>query len=431
MLPVLAAAIVLAGIGVALRLTHTAQSNNTSLPIHLAVPQITLTTSTDVEALRASDGKVLWHAPFAHATVIAGSGLVLVAETGQRLHLLDGRDGKVRWTHTLSVTAANGQFAPALITPDVALFTANMWQRTDNTYRVQVLALATSDGHVVWTYHEDNVMHVDLRLVRDMVMVADHAYVGLVHDISLSALTATDGSLRWRYSAHAEHINIYGLAGDTLIIRAAGLTTLNVATGKQQWQAAASTFDSAGCIAGDVIYASVYASDITMNPYSIAGIAAFRLSDGTILWRHDLSPQRITFPFACTPDGLLVEQVESDNGQTMLYHLRGSDGAVLRQSSFAAATVLPIAGLSADVLLDSATMLTLIDGATGRAHWHFTVPDLAGQFFAYPQSKGGTLYLSRGATAQARATLYAIDAAAGTMRWQHPYDGPINFGLDG
>ncbi len=222
-----------------------------------------------IEAIRASDGTLLWYYT-SHSSLVSlpsvADGVVYAGTVDGHLSALRASDGSVLWTYTaltpaepLSPVVVDGIVYLNLQSGSMDVLRADtgvvLWQVSDLpllplplitqgvvyalTQHGYLYALRASDGYTLW-----DVALNATDLLPSVIMIEGVIYVG-AFDGSIVALHASDGSILWSHQG--------GKGGQASI------------TATQR-----------------VIYLAFYA---TSGVNTIASIAALRASDGFVLWR--------------------------------------------------------------------------------------------------------------------------------------------------
>ncbi|MFI5907652.1 PQQ-binding-like beta-propeller repeat protein [Dactylosporangium sp. NPDC051541] len=225
---------------------------------------------------------------------------------------------------------------------------------------------------------------------------------------------------RWRVAA-ADQPDTLLLSGDTLLALGDGLTAFNAATGAVRWHQ-------------DLGRNTVLPARLRTPPLRAAGdtlayrtqdagkiqIRTAKLLDGTERWRRDF--EQYVGDLAATASGLVVAVSDAADGRG----LSGFDGPADRWRQ-----AVPVSDGPLDLLADDLTVyaaareLVAFDAAAGSRKWSLDSAD--GYVFGRPAVHGNLLvafgmryvddeYLYR------LENLFAVDAAAGTVRWE--YDPP-------
>jgi outer membrane protein assembly factor BamB len=293
-----------------------------------------------VESLRGSDGSVRWQTSLpggGHYVMLAQSLLVAVPQavgSGADLDVLalDPATGQQVW-HTSLPGLTVGQVSDRVLMPAVSgryIFIAAP-DNVPGSGRSQVFALDSTDGHLDW--------HV---VVTDFGggLVADAGFLYYItQDGALAALRQPDGSLAWRSAP-----------GDYEGMLAAG---------------------------GGQIFASFRSYVAQEQVYSF-GVAVFRATDGSPLWRYGGTAQLALYgpTFSLSNDQLYVAATPGT-----------PNGGQRPAQVYAFASV------------------------TGALAWHTEVGAFTPGQLAVPN--GSAVYVSGG------ASLYALAAATGKVLWRH------------
>jgi outer membrane protein assembly factor BamB len=286
--------------------------------IYLApiLPHGSPVTSMTVEALRARDGLSLWSrslptdSPETFQLTVVNK-VVYVMSAAERIDALRASDGSLLWHYTSSV-------------PLVSLPTVVDGMVYTSTQDGHFFALRASNGFPLWTYTslnspqispavvaegmifvnlQDGSMHVlragtgillwrytprvpPLQLV-PLILVADGIVYAGTQDGHLYAFRASDGFTIWSVVLHANDSLIpLNVAGGVVFVVAAtsgSVDALRGSSGSVIWQylsRAGETFPIT--VVQGVVYLALY----TINANILASITALRASDGILLWSY-------------------------------------------------------------------------------------------------------------------------------------------------
>jgi outer membrane protein assembly factor BamB len=420
LLGALALVVVVAAVGAGLRFTALAGNGRQ--------PSQTLlyySTGDSVQAIRASNGQLVWRDAIYYASVFAGAGAVLAVRQSQ-VALLDGQTGHARWYRALDYHEHVDAHQP-LFTADTVYVVLSLGGETQP--HAIVLALSLADGHLRWQYAADRVNNLYLLLANNLLLVGERAFfINPIHNLTLAALDAGSGRMRWTYTQRTENLYPVGVQGTTLLIHSGMAAALNLATGTLLWHAPVYGINTVECLGAGVVYTSVYATpDAQPTPTNLsaeAGIAAYRLSDGAQLWRRDLLPYRFTVPLACTGGTVLVSELDTGNQQMFLYDIDARTGIIRWQkppmvayyadplSSGGAALLYPYYASGTPMALDAATLAI----TTNTVRWHIHLATIT-NVSVIPLFAAGMVYLTVSGPNTA-TRVYALDAATGALRWQ-------------
>jgi outer membrane protein assembly factor BamB len=245
--------------------------------------------TTDLAALRAGDGSVLWHASFMGAvTVVAtGRGVIYLAlesagTTPHEIQMRRAQDGMVLWR--TEVAGAGPLHASAYDgTIYVTSFTSLLPSPGYYYASTVVYALRASTGAVAW--------HTMIARTNFLAAVADGALylvdsgTDVVCDPQmLHVLSARDGTERWHRQGSL--LRVIGVEQGRAIVAAVPdgcaatsysqvvLSALNATNGVGMWEIGLQS-PYGGSLANGVIYL----------PVESTALAAYRASDGSGLWQ--------------------------------------------------------------------------------------------------------------------------------------------------
>lgn len=293
-------------------------------------------------ALDVNDGSERWRVQYAttqiRAVVVDGDTVFINATTIDRTSLvaLSAADGSQRWNATVS----NLGFAGGASLP-IATGGGSVYFTPDGT---TLLAVRERDGAILWQTppNSPGAPLAALRASPDGVVVMDN-------DGAVTALAASTGSERWRFNTNP--------------------------TG--------SYVDSSGLALSDGI---LFAGATHASPSVSGELYALRVSDGTIVWRHDLS----------SPIGPLMldgDTLDVPNGNLTVF--RASDGTIIK--SLDPGDAAPLAVLSGVLFgytravyhpsygpfgfvqpSDPHNYLTALPASGDAPYWRVTAPALQG-----------------------------------------------------
>ncbi len=230
-----------------------------------------------IDALKVSDGTVLWHAKvdvhndasLSVQVMKVVKGVVYVGVDGGfsgdsagEVYALQATNGSLLWHYTVK-----GECCRGLVVTDTTVYVGDTDRDRGGSY---VDALKTSDGTVLWHHQID----------RPSILLG--VYVGALFDSPLDALRASDGSLLWQYK------------GDLQVNQATVMDGVVFLT-----------------------YESTGYKDIGSK------VDALRISDGSLLWRYTIDPQDEALQVA-VGDGMVYVYVSTLHGIVALDANRGN-----------------------------------------------------------------------------------------------------------
>ena len=213
---------------------------------------------------------------------------VYVGVGGGRLAALDARNGQMRWTRELGINVQ----VPPLVDGDVLYVPTTFvgpGLEGDPRGRAKVFALATADGHELWSFETDNY------ILQTPFRRGDSLYVaGVYYDPSddvdegghegghfrLYALSAADGALRWTYeSEDGFPKSVY--ATDTVVTFIGYqdfVSGVDAATGQLRWRKDTGNWVPALSAVDSTIY---FGSADTQ-------VHALDVNQGETVWQHNI-----------------------------------------------------------------------------------------------------------------------------------------------
>ena len=227
-----------------------------------------------IDALRASDGSLLWHytsrTPFVSLPSVA-DGMVYVGTQDGHLSALRASNGFPLWTYT-SLTP------PQPLPPVVADGMVFLNQQGGG---MDVLHADT--GVLLWRY----TPRVPALNLFPFPLVTNGVVYALTQDGHLSALRASDGFPLWSIALHAaDLLTPMFVTGGVVYVGAfdGSVDALRESDGSVLWHHQGGEGGPASItVTQGVIYLAFYAPS---GVNTIASIAALRTSDGFVLWRY-------------------------------------------------------------------------------------------------------------------------------------------------
>jgi len=274
---------------------------------------------------------------------------------------------------------------------------------SDPTLSNEVLALNADTGTMLWELPTQFAGSIESILANGMLYV-DSIYGGQSPPgpAYLYGLDATTGAVQWRQVRQEGTTDLKAVSGDTLYVAEsypegpapANLVALDAHTGAERWQ---QTADYIG-INNTSVVAEVDQGDV--SPVSVF-FTALRGSNGSAIWRVQVTP----FSTLVLDGGVLYAASDAN----MVAAFSVTDGSLLWQSS-------PVPGQATNI------MLTVANGTLYAALEHvglfaFHAPDgkLLWQYMpgaTIIAVQNGVLY------GQTSSALVALDANTGTVYWQ-------------
>jgi len=210
---------------------------------------------------------------FASAATVAGDAVFVGSGDGQ-LHALDAASGAVRWSFRAEDTIAS--------TPAVAAGRVFV-----GSFDGKVRALDAASGDLVWEYDTGAAVPSSPTVAEGLVLIGSRSY-------DLWALDAADGSPVWKYYFWFSWIDSDARVVDgTAYIGsfdALSVFALDAATGRLRWSTDVGGWAWAGPAVGDT---RVFAATVGVTGYIGARqgrLVALDRRDGTPRWRFEAEP---------------------------------------------------------------------------------------------------------------------------------------------
>lgn len=390
--------------------------------------------SRDIYALRASDGALRWRCStstpggFSATPVVDHDVLYALAgslhyvkdeppTTVQALYALRQSDGAQVWqfvvqgisgsgpllaNHVIYVvitTHAVSQFNPSVVFALRASDGMQLWQAQvgdggdgrvllamdhDTIYTATedglLTALNISDGTQRWHYQTNCLSSKALMTRRDTVYITGCTTV--------SALKARTGTLRWRFHA-GDAITQHPLLSEGILYVGSAnhtISALKVSDGRLLWQ---HHTDDVALVPTAVMDGVIYitAETPSAGPSSKMTLYAFRVSDGTQLWRFQNEAD--THPLVASNGVIYLGIYHQFTLPGFIVALRASDGTILWRSR-TNASVARFSDVSNGMISISSSYtkaqdITAVRVSDGRLLWHYTIPyDRAPVFLTDP-----------------------------------------------
>ncbi len=219
-----------------------------------------------VSALSTGDGQLVWQYTTRgfNQPLQAKDGFVYIYATGGP-QALRASDGHVLWQHP------NGIFVsvPSYIGDGVAYVYSTQPVGGSYTQVWSIDAVRSSDGRLLWEHSANGlVMHIENNIV----------YIYRQQDEWIEALRASDGRTLWRYQMNGGDQPLFD-QGVVYVYTADGPAALNASDGRLLWQSKTSVD-------------TLHIDDGILYSYSpdAESVVALRASNGELLWRHQAPP---------------------------------------------------------------------------------------------------------------------------------------------
>lgn len=250
------------------------------------------------------------------------------------------------------------------------------------------------------------------------------------------ALNASNGTLKWRFQTHAPVLASPTVDSGVVFVGSSDgyLYALRVQDGSLLWRyytgpnSAAVTANSA-VVAGGVVFGS--STDNVAHSY----LFALDAKAGTQLWRVQVTNQTFTTPQVANGSvyinsSAMQQEGGSDSTDSYVYAYHGADGKLLWRSDKIGDYILSAPTVANGVVYIGSrdTYLYALDANTGHRVWRYHT---GGAIYSSPQVINGVVYSGviidptanvRGAstdTTQSSGSIVAINAAKGSLVWQH------------
>jgi outer membrane protein assembly factor BamB len=306
-----------------------------------------------VEAVNSKDGKTLWQAETGdtQSQLIVQNGVVYVGAS-ENLSALNAQNGKVLW----SVTGSPPYLLEAVADGVVYAETATTFAAYD-----------AATGALLWQ-KETNTLGDDFwGAVNGVAIFTDGLRKGDTSGLTVYALNARDGTVRWGYAKTVEAV-LFGALNNVLY----GETTtdtlfaLDTNTGVPLWQVQDK----------HTVYSAVLLTDVGILLGTDQGTAEMRsLSTGALLWKTQVaSTAYFIYPIAEAQGTAYI----FDPNPLQLYALNSADG-LLRWHVAAQDGGLFVGQSNGVVFMITNLAVTAFNVSDGSVLWHLTQGTIAGQ----------------------------------------------------
>ena len=286
-----------------------------------------------IDALKVSDGTVLWHAKvdvhndasLSVQVMKVVKGVVYVGVDGGfsgdsagEVYALQATNGSLLWHYTVK-----GECCRGLVVTDTTVYVGDTDRDRGGSY---VDALKTSDGTVLW-HHQIDRPSILLGIVAANGVVyvgtatADQSGSG-IHKGAVDALRANDGTLLWHNQTNFPAL-VLTVADGIVYVGAlfdSPLDALRASDGSLLWQYKGDLQVNQATVMDGVVfltYESTGYKDIGSK------VDALRISDGSLLWRYTIDPQDEALQVA-VGDGMVYVYVSTLHGIVALDANRGN-----------------------------------------------------------------------------------------------------------
>lgn len=323
-----------------------------------------------VMALRASDGAQMWSHPsgmFAYASGIVYAEIPSGSDSAMtQITALNGLTGATLWT---SQDVALGPLTPA-----GAYILVFKQQHSPQGAPISstVSVLDASTGHLRWTHTVKGVGFSDNLAHGDTLYLGLVTYTATAVNTQVTAYSLADGSTLWQ-SGNIQYFNhLVDADSNRLYLQTTtGLMTLRTADGSVAWT---TPMENPGdvLLTNNVLYGGKF-----WGSSSQPGIFALDAATGSQLWLHTFGSNPILAPPVLNGDIAYLPARGGGGISPQLYALNVTSGSVL-----------------------------------------WSAPNLS----SYPIVSNGTLY---SATVTSTATIYALDASTGAVKWTYAVGQPL------
>lgn len=284
--------------------------------------------TTSTFALRLSDGKLLWQAPFGLATppIIVNGMLYASADAPDKVvYALQANDGKLLWQYRFD-NQDESPSAPLLI-QDVVYFSSSI--QLHQTIDARIYALKATDGSLLW--------HQSLGHTAISNLETDGSTFYVFVDGSVEAFHA-NGGVMWRSrlpifsQVDMQNTFLAAVANGIIYVKGGNgaIYALRATDGTLLWhyQATSGTLFGLFSIQGNILYVGILpVSALGIHSVRSSFLLALRTSDGHLLWQKQLAEQEILNPTA--EQGVIYVVYGTGNGQEVLSALRATNGLLL------------------------------------------------------------------------------------------------------
>jgi outer membrane protein assembly factor BamB len=234
-----------------------------------------LSAAERIDALRASDGSLLWHytssAPFVSVPTVS-DGVVYTSTQDGHFSALRASDGFALWKYT---SLKPPQPFPAIVLEGMVYLSLQ-----DGSMDV----LHADNGVLLWRY----IPRIPALNLFPLILVADGVVYTGTQDGHLYALRASDGFKIWSVVLYpGDNPFILNVTGGVVFVVASlsgSVDALNASSGSVIWQHASKAGATVPItVAQGVVYLAQYA---TSGVNILENLTALRASDGILLWNY-------------------------------------------------------------------------------------------------------------------------------------------------
>jgi outer membrane protein assembly factor BamB len=358
--------------------------NHTTGPVDSSTPVLDhgvayVGTDTSILALSMQDGKQLWSyttpntTPQRGGTAVIGvaNGLVfgMTIQDNPAIYALDASTGKARWTYKTS-----DMLEQAYLLDGVIYASTSQPNCHCSTPPITLLALNASTGSVKWKTAPSSE-YFYIRQVANGLLYISHAVAeGPASDLQVRR--ASDGSVAWQFPKDGntafsliavDSTSVYALNDDLSNFPNPGASTLyalNATTGATRWQTPLSkTASFTGAVFNQLVY---------LESSEGPSLSAYSASDGKLLWKTAQAASVVS-----VGDGTIYLTTA-----TGFAALKASDGSVIWQApvpGFASLVAVQngiVYGSSSskDTSLSGHNGVFALKASDGSSLWSYPVP---------------------------------------------------------
>jgi outer membrane protein assembly factor BamB len=390
--------------------------------------------------------------------IVTSDNVAYVGSDNDRLYAFNATSGKVEWQKLLG-----GLVVVDTVAGGVVYASSNASGSAQSTNSGVVYALSAANGRLLWQFSRPNTDVVTVVASDGMVFAGTGAQG---NQDTIFALDASTGHLLWERTEATSIPGLLGATGGVVYTAEASipdpsgrsmLAALDAGTGKILWQLMLEQNDgnpgglpaqsngvlyletSDGAVyavqatSGAVLWHAAASQPIGVPPLppvplspvlanglvfagSPAGITAYRVTDGAVVWNYQ---NRVIGPFL--PQPVMVSGVMYVNDGNEVVALRASDGSVVWKTQAAGGFEGPMLVTGGVVISNSSTIFAL-RASDGSKIWQSTftaqgsrIVGPVGQPIAIGTStSGGVLYIGSD-----DGVVHALRASDGNQLWHY------------
>lgn len=331
-------------------------------------------TTSEIRALRASDGKQLWATTItgniwrvggASQEMLATADDVVYGATTGGVFALRASDGQRLWNTPLS----GGPTSPVRVMDGLVYVAGTTAEINPSQRTTTIYAFDAKTGGARWKYQTQAQNLNRIALTSSAVYAAsDTSSIG---QSDLYALNAANGTVRWQGQLRYGAYTLTATPGALYVNSQAGLAAFDAATGASLWHISQSPMDD---LAPVVVAGVVYLTVLDLNATGSAGVMqALDARYGKKLWQTTLDTNAAY---------VTVDNETIYVGGSSAYALQASDGHILWSYGGKGQFYQPVVsdgvvfiGSSdpANTLIsnpfDNQNFLNALDARTGKLYW--------------------------------------------------------------